>query len=227
MPDPGGGDDRVWSVRGLTMGTWFAVLAPAVTLALVVRIDARFIGPYFSLAALVPGYEGVEATGWYERHTLRFAIVRRFTYPALAAAGLGFLGFPLSDVVAVAGVGAGLLLWPVVFHGLPRGVSRRDWEVPAMYCLFVVAFVGAAAAGFHVLEFMRFLGDGSASQFMLRSGGEAIFWLAVGSVATAFFRPSLASLRNKKRHREDRVSRMHHEGDPEESASGRFGDPAQ
>lgn len=43
------------------MGTWLIVVAPAFVVALLIRYDARYAGPYFPLSALIAGYEGLLA----------------------------------------------------------------------------------------------------------------------------------------------------------------------
>jgi hypothetical protein len=209
------------------VGSWVAVLLPAVAVALVVRLDARMVGPYFALSELVPGYSGLDAHFFYVARKLNLALVRRFAYPAITAAILGAFGYPLVDALAAVGVGACLLLWPVVFHGLPRGVSRRDWEVPAIYGLMLVGFLGAGASGYYAVDWMRFLGDGSARDFLVQSGGEALFWFLVGVLATAFMRPVSERLGEKKEVRADQAAKLGYEGDPADFVSGELDDKAK
>lgn len=209
------------------MGTWPAVVGPAVVLALTIRTDARLIGPYFALSELVPGYEGLDAKHWYEDQLMRFAVFRRFMYPLLAGLVLTEFDYPFGDVIAVAAMAAGLLLWPVLFHGLPRGVSRRDWEVPAIYTLFLTGFIGAAAGGHHIHNFMRMAGGGSIFEFLRQTGVEALVWLLIGASGHALMRPIFESARRKLIRREEAAAAMQYEGNPADIEHGKLDDSAK
>lgn len=216
------------SPRGeVEVASWLAITIPAVILALLVRLDARFIGPYFALSELVPGFEGLDAVWWYRSRVTRHALFRRIVYPALVAFVLALVDYGIADVLAVAGMGAGLLLWPVVFHGLPRGVSRRDWEVPAIHVLFVLSFIASGALGFYVLEVMRILGDGSASDFVIQNGVTALVWGAIVVIATSFWEPFLGRLRTKRENRAERAKGIGYEGNPADLASGDLDESAK
>jgi hypothetical protein len=64
-------------------------------------------------------------------------------------------------------LGAVLLVWPVVFSGLPRFVSRRDWEVPVLYLSFPLAYALLAESGALIWYWVA-----------VRSGGDPAGWLA-------------------------------------------------
>ncbi len=186
------------------MSPWPDLVVPAVAVALLVRVDARFVGPYFALSELVAGSEGLAALAFYRRKTLRAAIIRRFLYPLL----LGFLlplalEMPLTDVAWCGALAAGLLLWPVLFHGLPIGVSRRDWEVPALYLSFVGAYASLAATGALLFELAEYAARGDLRRW---AAEQFIGWLAtaiIGLFLVSVYRGAFGRLRSKSEGRMD------------------------
>lgn len=84
---------------------------------------------------------------------------------------------------------AGLLLWPMVFHGLSERVSRRDWELPVLYGSFSLAYGTLAVSGALVWQLVEFASDGdlrrwTADQLLGTFG----FWIAavlLGGIYTA------------------------------------------
>ena len=183
---------------------WYAVLIPAAVTALVIRADARLIGPYWTFLELIPGLEGVDADFWYERPTLWFAIIRRYAYVASAGAVMAIVRdeWSVDDAALLGAAVVGLLLWPIVFHGLPYGVLRRDWQLIPLYIGVVASFVSASVVGRLAVDYVNAQADGHPLDWVKENAAEAIFWAVVGATGTAFFRGSYQSLREKKRDRE-------------------------
>lgn len=129
------------------MASWPWVVLPALLCALVVRLDAKLIGPYFSIGSILGATEGVFAWQWYEDNKLRNAFFRRMLYPVLLGFCLGWTSLTQLDLASVGALTALLLLWPLVFHGIewpvPRGlrghrrcldpipVSASPWPAPS------------------------------------------------------------------------------------------------
>lgn len=195
------------------MAAWPAVVLPAVLVALVIRLDAKLVGPYFTFPDLVFGMEGLDARRWYEEDTLRFAAARRFLYPMLMGIVLRVADVSMADIAATGFLTAGLLLWRAVFQGLPYGVSRRDWEVPVLYVAMLVSFTALANLGALIAETMRFLGDGNIIEYLRRAALETFLALVTGILGAAFFRGAFLSLRDKAKRRQDAGIEMHLEGD--------------
>jgi hypothetical protein len=187
--------------------SWYAVLIPAAFTALAVRLDAVWIGPYWSFMELVPGMGGVDVDFWYEQSQRRWAIVRRYAYVALVP-GVGVTvvvdGSTAWDAALVGAVTAGLILWPLLFYGLPLGVMRSDWQLAPLYTGVVISFVAAAATGSMMVDYVREQSRGDVVGWLQEQYVEAIFWPAIWAVAVAVFVGAYRSLRLKKRERDER-----------------------
>lgn len=179
------------------------VLLSGVLVTLTVRIDAKLIGPYFSLTELVPGFAGLDARCMVATSDLRSALIRRFLWPVLAGGIAAVFGSSALQATEIGFLGAFLLLWPVVFHGLPTRVSRRDWEVPALYVSLVVAYSSASALGYWLVSIMRELGEGSIYNYIRINLFELIWSVAAYSFFTNFFKTPFNRLQRK---RDDRKS---------------------
>jgi hypothetical protein len=180
---------------------WYAILVPAAVTALVIRADAVLVGPYWTFLDLFPEIEAPDS--WYERPALRFAIVRRYGYVTLAGAGMTLLreDWSLADAGLLGSVIAGLLLWPLAFHGLPYGIFRSDWQLVPWYVGVATSFVAASVLGRLGIAYVEAQADGDPLDWLADHGLEAVFWTAVGVLATAFSRGSFESLREKRRTR--------------------------
>lgn len=189
-----------------------SLLGPAVLLAVLIRLDAKFVGPYFALSELVGGFEGIDAQYWYEDSTFRNAVMRRFLWPLVGSMVLSVLGWSLAEVVVVALLVVGLLLWPAVFHGLPLGVSRRDWEVPALYGVVALLFGASAASGYYLVDAMRGVGGGSLRMFIQEYVVPSLLWLVLAGLASIYVRSPVERLRDKRKRRAESASAHDAEG---------------
>jgi len=62
----------------------------------------------------------------------------------------------------------GLLLWPIVIHGLPRGRLKADWMLAVVYGAVLATYIGAVMAGqlFFVLVAERDLTSWLRDEFL-------------------------------------------------------------
>lgn len=180
------------------MAAWPYVVVPVILTALVIRLDAVLVGPYFSFPNLIYGWEGLDGPHWYRRETLRWAVARRFAYPAMLGVGLALFELTVIDSAWAGVLTAGLLLWPALFHGLPYGVARRDWQVPALYLLVVLIFGALAASGWYFVEMLRTAaGDRELTDYLFELLREWFVTAVGASIMIAFFRGTFLSLRQK------------------------------
>lgn len=184
------------------MEAWLDFVIPAIATALVIRIDSLVIGPYFAVSELISGMGGMELQFWYRDSTIRLALLRRFLYPVLLGFVLHALGRDLGSVMSAGALTWGLLIWPAVFHGLPHGVSRRDWQVPAMYLSLLIGYAALARVGAYAAEVVKAAGDGSYANYVSENVGAAVVHILLGLGSTAFFKGSVASLAKKRDKRE-------------------------
>lgn len=128
--------------------SWYQALIPAVAIAIVVRLDALFLGPYWSWLQLIPDLgEGKEPEIVTKR---RRALARRVAIPgvfglALQSSWPGTYTPPRTAGVAM--LAAGLLLWPLVFAHKWNEVRKPPWMVFALYSLLPVLFSTSGYAG--------------------------------------------------------------------------------
>ena len=185
---------------------WYEVLLPAVAADIAIRLDSVVIGPYWAFSEVIAGMGGTDVDLWYPKQTVRWSLFRRFFYLAAmgAAVDLYYGGVSGWDVALIAGVAAGLLFWPMVFHGLPLGVARSDWQLIPLYASVVGGFVASALFGQYAIDFIREQSGGDVAGW---ARDEAVKW-AISFVLvfafTAFFNGSNSSLRKRKRRREAR-----------------------
>jgi hypothetical protein len=185
--------------------TWYFVLIPAAATAVVIRIDSVLIGPYWTFMEVVPGMGGTDVDWWYSRPTLRWAVTRRYAYLVLLGAFLSIIDADLAttDAAVIGVVTAGLLLWPLLFHGLPLGVAKSDWQLIPLYLGVIVSFAAAPVVGVLAVEYVEEQSDGDVPGWLKDQVFEVLFWPLVLFIGTAFFLGSYKSLRNRKREREE------------------------
>lgn len=125
---------------------WQQALLPAVVVALAVRAEALLLGPYWAWIELLPALGDDDGT----RSERRRAMARRVAIPGIAsfaACSIWPATYSEGDAMTIAGLAAGLLLWPAVVHGLPFNVMARNSEVAILWGSLVAAFVSSALLG--------------------------------------------------------------------------------
>ncbi|THJ64769.1 hypothetical protein E8P82_14185 [Arthrobacter echini] len=176
---------------------WPAVVIPSFVLALIIRIDAKLLGPYFSFSELVSGF------GFnfliFQRST-RAALIRRLLYPILIGFICSILGVYGASLAAVGALAAVLLIWPVVFHGLPVGVSRRALAVPLLYVSLFVSYGGLTLLGGYIAEVMRRAGEGDIWVYVQESFVNWALTALVILFFTTFGRGAQARLDRRRGH---------------------------
>jgi hypothetical protein len=179
------------------------VIAPSFCIAIIVLIDARIFGPYFALSSFITGADGMGGDWWNENPRLRRAVARRFIYPIFAGIALGLLGVGSWESLGVVGfLAAVLLLWPILFGGVPRFSSRRDWEIPTLYLTFAGAYTLLVPAGGAIAWWISGSPDtGPFAWLADQIVGSVVLW--GGSVLTsAVFLGARSSLGSKMQLRE-------------------------
>jgi hypothetical protein len=182
---------------------WVEVLLPAALCALAVRVDSQWLGPYWSFLDLVTGMGMLfESHG---RRRMSWAIYRRVLYPLFLGFFIAWLdpSLTVSGAATIGAVSALLLLWPVIFHGLPLGVARRDWLLLPLYAGFITGFAASAAVGRYLLAFARAQGSGDVASYLREQG---LAWLVTSIIAIAavsFWGGASSRLRERKDRRDE------------------------
>lgn len=184
----------------MDLDEFIQTLLPAALIAIVIRLDALIVGPYFSMAQLVGGMEDLDAAHMYSRTRIKFALVRRFLWPGIAAVVLGFViqaSQPMRGLL-VGALAASLLLWPVAFHGLPWGVARNDWLLLPLYASVLIGFSASGWLGGLVAEFLasEVRRTGPRQYVLAYAVPVALVW-----AGQTLFSSSLAALREKRNQR--------------------------
>lgn len=170
---------------------WPIVVIPAFVLALIIRIDAKLLGPYFSFSELVAGF-GFEFL-IFQRST-RAALIRRLLYPVLAGFGCSLLGVFGVSLAGIGALAALLLIWPVVFHGLPVGISRSSLAVPLLYISLLASYGGLTLLGGYIAEVMREAGEGDILAYVQEEFRDWALTALVVLIFTTFGRGAQARL---------------------------------
>lgn len=125
---------------------WWQMLMPSVTIALGIRLLAVFGPKYFSWIELLSVVQGESQETRVER---RKAIGQRTAVPVVIVAVWTLIipDIHWLDGAFIGAVAAGLLLWPMVFHGLPHGVYKNDWLLAPVYGSFVLILTLSASLG--------------------------------------------------------------------------------
>jgi hypothetical protein len=125
----------------------YLVVLMSAAAAVIVLADSRLRDPYFAFYEILPGM-GIEEAALTGDRRVRAAVIRRFGYGFLLGLVLALAGADRLLVGVAAGVTiSGLLLWPVVIHGLPRGRLKSDWMLLVVYGAVLAAYVGSVLAG--------------------------------------------------------------------------------
>ena len=134
--------------------------------ALVTRLDAKVVGPYFALSSVIAASEGIGSRFWYTDSQRRLALARRFAYPCLAGFFLAWTKEAATDIAATGALSAGLLVWPVIFGGLPWYVPRRSWHLLALYSTFIVGCGLASLSGLALQRLVLRFAEGDVSGWL-------------------------------------------------------------
>lgn len=164
----------------LDLVAWPLVVVPAAIIALAVRLDAKLLGPYFALSELIPGFGSDLMVS--DRMT-RAALIRRLFYPLLVGAATSFVGVSGLSLASVGFMGAVLLLWPIIFQGLPYGVSRYSKLLPVLYVSFLISYAGLSLLGGYIVDVMRQAENGDLGKYVVENFRD---WAITGLVVTVF-----------------------------------------
>jgi hypothetical protein len=156
---------------------WFQFAIPAVVAALLVRVEAMTLGPYWAWVEMLSDMGDDETT----KKRRRAALARRVAVPGVTAFALIAVwpnSFTPADTAWVGGAAAGLLLWPLLFHGLPWGVSTP--RLVLLYTALVGAFVASGWFGGEIAGFAH--AEGGVWEFFK----ENAISMVAGGVVTLF-----------------------------------------
>jgi|SRR5690625_1359118 len=162
---------------------WWQVLLPAIAIALTVRLVAVFSPAYFTFIEL---FSEVAPEGSEVRHVRRRVMGQRIAVPLIVAAIWALL-LPESnwiDGMIVGALGAGLLIWPILFNGTPVGVYTNKVLPVVVYTLVVGIFATAGGIGVIAIRPPSSSWDDGAhilsnlaTGFLLTSVGAVLWWL--------------------------------------------------
>lgn len=133
------------------MMTWYEVLVPAAIIALGARLEANLLGPYWSWVELLPD---ISDENNHTARQRRSALARRIAIPGIAAFLLAILWpghYDSWDGALIGAIGAGLIIWPLVFHGIPWGLSIGRSVL--LYGSFVGAYSVSGYLGAHIAAY--------------------------------------------------------------------------
>ncbi|EMY36009.1 hypothetical protein D477_001334 [Arthrobacter crystallopoietes BAB-32] len=180
----------------IELAPWPIVIVPAAVIALAVRVDAKLLGPYFALSELIPGFGNDLMVS--DKMT-RAAMIRRLAYPFLIGAGISVFGVSGLSLAAVGFLGAALLLWPIIFHGLPYGISKRSKMVWGLYLSLLISYGGLSLLGGYVIELMREAGEGNIGKYVSENFRDWIITAVVVTIFTAWGRGARNALNRQSR----------------------------
>lgn len=174
---------------------------PAVLVAVLIRVDAKRIGPYFAASSLLPGFGGGVAPFMVKGSPLRFALIRRLAYPVLMGAVLNFVHADVFEA-ALAGLTTGFLLsWPAwIAPHPPDGVAFRDALYHLFYLLVILSSGALSLLGFYFVAVLKELSGGDITGYLLENLFDGVATLLVVSALAAFTKGVSKSL-SAKAHR--------------------------
>jgi hypothetical protein len=161
---------------------WPWILVPALATALVINVDARFTGPYFSLSSLISSTEGIEARNFISDSALRNALLRRFTYPLILGFLLAWHLQNRGDIGASGAIAASLLIWPVLFHPFPDGIKRKR-DIGLLYFFFIGVFFLMALLGAYLKMALVDLSEGRVLKWI---ENQMLWMILIGVTAFIF-----------------------------------------
>ncbi len=164
---------------------WYQLVVPAVVIALMARLEAIWVGPYWAWIEMFPAGEDPQEDASI-REERRSSFFRRVAIPGVVSFVLAAAWprtYSLTELALVGTAAACLLLWPLVFQGLPYGVSGR--RLALLYIALVGAFAASAWFGGHVASFAY--AAGGLRHFLEEQGVGMI----VSAIVTLFFTTTL------------------------------------
>ncbi|MCC6497001.1 MAG: hypothetical protein IT193_12185 [Propionibacteriaceae bacterium] len=156
---------------------WWQFLIPVIVIALVVRLEALLIGPYWSWLEMFPYMLGQAD----EAKVRRASLWRRVAVPGITSFVL-FTFWPtdygLWDAPILGAFGGLLTLWSLVYSGPPLGVTAIRGFL--LYASMVGSFSASALLGAHIAQFAR--SQGGVWQYLQ----DNLFGIIIGAVLTTF-----------------------------------------
>lgn len=169
------------------MAVYLYTFFPALLLIAIIRIDAKFIGPYFAIGELLPSFGGRESAHFYAKGTLRFALVRRLAYPIIMGVIYAIVGSNITLALLGGLVTGFLLVWPAwIAPNPPIGVSTRDALYHIFYLLVLLSAGALTLLGFYLVEAITYLSDGEPLRYLADNFFVGLLSLAVSLVFPAF-----------------------------------------
>lgn len=189
---------------------------PALLLAILIRVDAKVIGPYFSTGELLPSFGGIDAVSFYSKRTLCFALIRRLAYPVILGVIYSITGSNPA-LALFGGLMTGfLLVWPAwIAPNPPAGVSTRDALYHIFYLLVLLSAGALTLIGFYFVEAITYFSDGDPVRYLLDNLFMFVATLALSWVLPAFTFGVSKSLSEKARFRIEKFA-----GDDEDDLKG-------
>lgn len=127
---------------------WYYALLPAALIAILVRLEAIFLLPYWSWLQLIP--ETGTANTLLKRKQKRRSLARRMAIPLVAALVLVSIWpsvYGVAESAIVATMGAGLLLWPLLIAPFHQEVRSPPWLAWVLYGLLPIGFAASGVVG--------------------------------------------------------------------------------
>lgn len=172
--------------------SWPFILLPAILIAAVLKLDNRYLGPYFAIADIALGDFG-SGYKWNDREIIQ-SFTRRLTYVIVAGAALDGGQYRPPDIAAVLFIAGFLLIWPAFGHPLPVYARKSDWHVLLAWALYVLSIVGFGMFGAKLLTLIQAITGQSPSQFIREALLGSFLWLLLATVAAAFRVPVVQAL---------------------------------
>lgn len=180
------------------MEVYLYTFVPALIVAVLIRVDAKLVGPYFSTGSLIPGFGGEAASSLTKSESLRFALIRRIAYPVLMGLVLYFLRNSPLEALLAGLMGGFLLAWPAwIAPQPPMGMTLRDVRYHAFYVLFILTAGALSLIGHLFGAILVDLSDGDLLGFLAENVFLVIATFLVASVLGAFTRGVGKSLNEK------------------------------
>ncbi|KQZ75551.1 hypothetical protein [Nocardioides sp. Root151] len=107
-----------------------------------------------------------------------------------------------SDIAATGALAAALLIWPVLFGGLPWYVPRHSWHLPVLYCSFIVACGLSSLAGLALYRFVLKFADGDVRGWLAEQLVSTILLWLTTLVAILLFRLAFRTTSDEAERRE-------------------------